>query len=382
MVNMTPRERAISAIEHNNPDRVPLDMTICEEPYMKLLEYFGIDKSNILGGDKWGEILMIPELAKALGIDFLYIKSKKPQNHNQSKNISADLSTDEWGVVRKKVQLRDGSYYWNIVHHPLKKSRIEDLIDFPWPNPDDEQVCEDLPSEAKHLYKNTDLCLIGRFGSSIFETAWYMRGFEQFLMDLMINQDFAKVLMEKICSIQMRIDERCLELAGKYIQILKLAGDDLGGQEGPLISPEIFRQMIKPILCKRWEVIKSKFRKINPKGYVMFHSCGNIYPLIPDFIECGLDILDPIQKVKGMEIEKLKAEFGNKLTFHGAIDTQYLLPNGSPAEVRSEVKRIISILGKNGGYIAAPVHNLQADVPVENIIALSDAVRESGNGNY
>ncbi|MCX6383515.1 MAG: hypothetical protein NTV16_03385 [Actinobacteria bacterium] len=379
---MTPRERAISAIEHNNPDRVPLDMTICEEPYMKLLEYFGIDKSNILGGDKWGEILTIPELAKALGIDFLYIKSKKPQNHNQSKNISADLSTDEWGVVRKKVQLRDGSYYWNIVHHPLKESRIEDLIDFPWPNPDDEQVCEDLPSEAKHLYKNTDLCLIGRFGSSIFETAWYMRGFEQFLMDLMINQDFAKVLMEKICSIQMRIDERCLELAGKYIQILKLAGDDLGGQEGPLISPEIFRQMIKPILCKRWEVIKSKFRKINPKGYVMFHSCGNIYPIIPDFIECGLDILDPIQKVKGMEIEKLKAEFGNKLTFHGAIDTQYLLPNGSPAEVRSEVKRIISILGKNGGYIAAPVHNLQADVPVENIIALSDAVRESGNGNY
>jgi len=128
MVNMTPRERAISAIEHNNPDRVPLDMTICEEPYMKLLEYFGIDKSNILGGDKWGEILMIPELAKALGIDFLYIKSKKPQNHNQSKNISADLSTDEWGVVRKKVQLRDGSYYWNIVHHPLKESRIEDFI--------------------------------------------------------------------------------------------------------------------------------------------------------------------------------------------------------------------------------------------------------------
>jgi len=381
MVNLTPRERVISAIEHNNPDRVPLDMTICEEPYMKLLDYFGIDKSNISEGDKWGEILMIPELAKALGIDFLYIKSKKPQNPNQSKNISADLSTDEWGVVRKKVQLKDGSYYWNIVHHPLKESGIEDLINFPWPNPDDEQVSEGLSSQAKHYYKNTDLCLIGRFGSSIFETAWYMRGFEQFLMDLMINQDFAKVLMEKICSIQMRIDERCLEAAGEYIHILKLAGDDLGGQEGPLISPEIFRQMVKPILCRRWKVIKSKFRKINPKGYVMFHSCGNIYPLIPDFIECGLDILDPIQKVKGMEIEKLKAEFGNKLTFHGAIDTQYLLPNGSPAEVKSEVKRIISILGKNGGFIAAPVHNLQADVPVENIIALSEAVRESGNGS-
>jgi uroporphyrinogen decarboxylase len=379
MVNLTPRERVVSAIEHNNPDRVPLDMTICEEPYIKLLDYFGIDKSNIAEGDKWGEILMIPELAKALGVDFLYIKSKKPRNPNQSKNISADLLTDEWGIVRKKVQLKDGGYYWNIVHHPLKDSGIEDLRDFSWPNPDDEQVYEDLSSQAKNLYKNTDLCLVGRFGSSIFETAWYMRGFEQFLTDLMINKDFAKALMEKICSIQMRIDERCLELAGEYIHILKLAGDDLGGQDGPLISPETFRQMVKPILCRRWKDIKSKFRKINPKGYVMFHSCGNIYPLIPDFIECGLDILDPVQKVRGMEIEKLKAEFGDKLTFHGAIDTQYLLPHGSPAEVKSEVKRIISILGKNGGFIAAPVHNLQADVPVKNIIALSDAVRETGN---
>ena len=381
MPNMTPRDRAISAIGHKNPDRVPLDMTICEEPYMKLLEYFGIDKSDIPKADKWGEILVVPELAKPLGIDFLYIKSKKPKNPNESKNISADLSIDEWGVVRKKVQLKDGSYYWNIIHHPLKESRIKDLLDFPWPDPDSKQVCEGLLSHAKHLYNNTDFCIVGQFGSSIFETAWYMRGFEQFLTDLMINKDFAKALMEKICSIQMRIDERGLELAGGYIQILKLAGDDLGGQESPLISPEIFRQMVKPILCRRWKVIKSKFRKVNPKGFVMFHSCGNIYPLIPDFIECGLDILDPIQKVKGMEIEKLKAEFGNKLTFHGAIDTQYLLPNGSPAQVRSEVKRIISILGRDGGYIAAPVHNLQADVPVENIIALSEAVKESGNGS-
>ena len=372
---MTPRDRAIAAIEHKIPDRVPLDMTICEEPYMKLLDYFGIDKSNIPKADKWGEILVVPELAKALGIDFLYVKSKKPENPNDNKNISEDLATDEWGVVRKKVHLQDGSYYWNIVHHPLRESRIGDLTNFRWPNPEDKQICEGLDSEARNLYENTDLCLVGRFGSSIFETAWYMRGFEQFLTDLITNRDFAKALMEKISSIQTRIDERCLELAGSYIQILKLAGDDLGGQSGPLISPEIFRQMIKPILCRRWKEIKAKFRKVNPKGFIMFHSCGNIYPLIADFIECGLDILDPVQKVKGMEIEKLKAEYGKDLTFHGAIDTQVLLPKGSPSEVKSEVKRIADILGRNAGFIAAPVHNLQADVPVENIIALSEAIK-------
>lgn len=375
---MTPRERAISAIKHYTPDRVPLDMTICEEPYMKLLDYFNIDKSNVPKADKWGEILVIPELAKALRIDFLYIKSKKPQNHNKNKNTTIDLSTDEWGVVRKKVHLRNGGYYWEIVKHPLKDARIEDLKDFPWPNPDNEKIYEGLSQQAKNLYKNTDLCLIGRFSSSIIETAWYMRGLEQWLMDLIINQDFAKLLMEKIFSIQMRIEERCLELAGKYIQILKLAGGDLGSQAGPLISPVIFKKMIKPILCKGWGISKNKFRKYNPNGFVMFHTCGNVYPLISDFVECGLDILDPVQKVEGMEIEKLKDEFGDKLTFHGAIDTQYLLPYGSPAEVRSEVKRVIEILGKNGGYIAAPVHNLQVDVPVENILALSDAVKEFG----
>lgn len=375
---MLSRERAILAIEHNITDRIPLDMTICEGPYLKLLEYFGIDKSNIPKADLWGEILVVPELAKALGIDFLYIKTQKPQPRNN--NTSIDLSIDEWGVVRKKVYLRDGNYYWNIIEHPLKGFNIEELKNYSWPDPDDEQRYEGLASQTKNLYNDTDLCLVGRCGGSIFETAWYMRGFEQWLMDLLINRDFAKFLMEKICSIQMRIDERCLELIGEYIQVLKLAGDDLGGQEGPLISPEIFKKMVKPVLCKRWETAKSKFRKFNPKGYIMFHTCGNVYPLIPDFIECGLDILDPIQKVKGMEIEKLKAEFGDKLTFHGGIDTQDLLPTGSPAEIKSEVKRVIETFGRGGGYIAAPVHNVQADVPVENIIALSDAVKEYGNG--
>ena len=375
---MLSRERALLAIEHNITDRIPLDMTICEEPYLKLLEYFGIDKSTITKADKWGEILVIPDLAQALGIDFLYVKVKGPKN-NKNINTSVDLLTDEWGVVRKKVYLKGGGYYWDIVHHPLKDCRIEDLKDFSWPDPDDGQRFEGLSLEAKNLYKNTDLCIVGRFGSSIFEIAWYLRGFEQWLMDLLVNQDFAKLLLDKICSIQMRIEEHCLELAGEYIQVLKLAGDDLGGQEGPLVSPEIFKKMIKPVLCKRWNAAKNKFRKFNPRGYVMFHTCGNVYPLIPDFIECGIDILDPIQKVKGMEIEKLKAEFGDRLTFHGAVDTQHLLPYGTPAEIKSEVKRVIEILGKGGGYIAAPVHNVQQDVPVENIIALADAVKEFGN---
>jgi len=375
MEKITSRERVIAAIKHHAPDRVPLNMTICEKPYIDLLDYFGIDKSNISEPDKWGEILMIPELAKVLGIDFLFIKPGKPQK--KYKNTNLDLSTDDWGVVRKKVHLKNGGYYWEIVEHPLKDSTIEDLKYLQWPDPDCEEIYKNLSFQAKNLFESTDYCLIGRFSSSIFEIAWYMRGLEQFLIDLVINQDFAKALLDKIFTIQIKTAERCLELAGEYVQILRLGGD-LGSQMGPLISPEIFKKMVKPVLCKTWSILKNKFRKYNPNGFIMYHSCGNVYPFISDFVECGLDILDPIQKVAGMEIKKLKYEFGDKLTFHGAIDTQYLLPYGSLAEVKNEVKKVIEILGKNGGYIVAPVHNIQADVPVKNIIALSEAVQEFG----
>jgi uroporphyrinogen decarboxylase len=370
---MTSRERVIAAIKHQTPDRVPLDMTICEKPFMGLMDYFGINKTNLSEPDKWGEIPMIPELAKALGIDFLFIKSGKPKK--KDKESYTDLSTDDWGVVRKKVFLKNGSYYWEIVKHPLKDATVEDLKHFAWPDPDDEGIYRNLSMQAKNLYENTEYCLVGRFNSSIFETAWYLRGLEKFLIDLIRNQQFAQELLNRIYKIQVKTAEQCLKLAGKYIQILRF-GDDLGTQMGPLISPDVFRKIVKPVLCKAWTVLKSKFRLYNPEGFIMFHSCGNVYPFIPDFIGCSLDILDPLQKVPGMEIKKLKQEFGDKLTFHGAIDTQYLLPYASPAEVKSEVKKIVEILGKNGGFIAAPVHNVQADVPVKNLLALSEAVRE------
>ena len=131
---MTSRERVIAAIKHQTPDRVPLDMTICEKPFMGLMDYFGINKANLSEPDKWGEILMIPELAKALGVDFLFIKSGKPKK--KDKESYADLSTDDWGVVRKKVLLKNGGCYWEIVKHPLKDATIEDLKHFAWPDPD------------------------------------------------------------------------------------------------------------------------------------------------------------------------------------------------------------------------------------------------------
>jgi uroporphyrinogen decarboxylase len=377
MRGMTPRQRALAAIRHEEPDRVPFDITICFEPFMNLVQALGIKLETIPQPDKWGEVFLTPEIAIRIGVDFLYIKSGSPTFSKQKTNPDGSV-TDEWGITRKKVFFKNGIYYWEMVEHPLKDASIKDLEEYIWPDPDDPGRYENLLERAKDLYENTDFCLIGRFGGSIFETAWYMRGLEQWLIDLVKNQEFTRILLDKICNIQMKIDQNCLIIAGKYIQILKVAGDDLGAQECPLISPKTFEKIVKPVLCKRWKAAKDTFRIYNPEGHILFHSCGNIYPFINDFINCGLDILDPIQKVEGMEIAKLKSEFGDRLTFHGAIDTQELLPYGTAEQVKEEVRKTIQVLGRNGGYIIAPVHNVQADVPPENLIALSEAVKEYG----
>jgi uroporphyrinogen decarboxylase len=376
---MIPRERVIASIERKDFDRFPIDLTLCEKPYCSLLDYFGMEKSKAPEADKWGEILITPELAKVLDIDCIYLKGKQAINPKKEskKNIESSIEqfTDEWGVVRKKINLAGGGYYWEIIKHPLKDLNLEQLYDYKWSTPDEEEF-QGLEKYSKSLYEDTDLCVIGKFGGSIFETAWYMRGFEQWMIDLLTNQEFAVFLLEKICSVQMRIDEICLERAGEHIQILKLAGDDFGSQNGLLISQNTFRKMIKPFLNKRWNSAKNKFKQLNPTGYTMFHTCGNVFPIIKDFIDCGLDILDPIQKVPGMEIEKLKSEFGEKLTFHGAVDTQFLLPYASEEEIQKEVKKIVSVLGHNGGLIVAPVHNVQKDVPIKNIFAMINTVKE------
>ena len=374
---MTSRQRALLAIHHKEPDRVPFDLTICIDPLLKLLEHLGLSLPSNLEPDRWGEVLLTPEIASALGVDFLYLKAGR-QTLTKRITDSSATTTDEWGIKRKKVFFKDNKFYWEIIHNSLKEASIQNLNDYPWPDPDDPAQYENLLERAMDLYENTDFCIIGRFGGSIFETAWYLRGFEQWMTDLKINPEFASALMNKICDIQIKIDKNCLNIAGKYIQVLKVAGDDLGMQDSPLISPSTFRYLIKPVLHRRWKAAKDTFRLLNPEGTILFHSCGNIYPFINDFIECGLDILDPIQRISEMDIKKLKKEFGEKLTFHGAIDTQKLLPFGSPEDIKREVRKTIQILGKNGGYILAPVHNVQTDVPPENILALSEAVKEYG----
>ena len=177
----------------------------------------------------------------------------------------------------------------------------------------------------------------------------------------------------------MGLDEVGIEAAGEYVDILRLSGEDLGTQEGPMISLPMFRRLIRPYMEKLWRFAKKKLLEKNPGAKIMLHSCGSVRWVIPDWIEMGLDILDPIQpKAKGMDPFQLKADFGDKLSFHGGIDAQYILPFGTVEEVRQYTRKYIQALAPGGGYIVAPVHNVQGDVPPENLVAMRDAVEEFG----
>ena len=177
----------------------------------------------------------------------------------------------------------------------------------------------------------------------------------------------------------MGFDEVGIEAVGEYVDILRLSGEDLGTQEGPLISLKMFRRLVRPYLERLWGFAKQKLLEKNPRAKIMLHSCGAVRMFIPDWIDMDLDILDPIQpKAKGMDPFQLKADFGDKLSFHGGIDAQYVLPFGTTEDVRQHTRTYIKALAPGGGYIVAPVHNVQGDVSPENLVAMREAVEEFG----
>jgi len=199
----------------------------------------------------------------------------------------------------------------------------------------------------------------------------YLRGVKQALIDLLRAPEFTHRLYEKITEFYFELNKRCFEEAGDLIDIFMM-GEDLGTQGGLLVSPKTFREFIKPYLSRHIQLAKRYGVK------VMLHSCGAIRELIPEFIDMRIDILNPIQiRAKGMNPAELKRRFGDKLSFHGAIDIQQTLPYGKPEDVRAEVRSRIKMLGRGGGYILCSTHNIQPDTPIENILAMYDEAKKA-----
>ncbi len=200
-----------------------------------------------------------------------------------------------------------------------------------------------------------------------------LRGFTQMILDLQMNPEFMSALLSKLLEINIDATERFLDKVGKYIQVFR-GGDDMATQQGLLMSLETFRRFIKPVYKKYFDFVKSK-----TDAKIFFHSCGNVTDLIDDLVESGVDILNPVQVSAMSDTADLKSRFGNKVVFWGGIDTQQVLPRGSLEDIEKEVSKRIRDLGPGGGYVLASVHNIQPDVPPQNIIAMAEAARKYGS---
>ncbi len=366
---MTSRQRVRAALDHQQPDRVPADLggtivtTLHAGAYNRLKLYLGIDTPPLPGSGPSKKIVVEHQVLEALQIDTRYICTKGPDNSRERIGPNG-YYRNEWGV---EYQLPDEEEYsYTPQGAPLQNATIADIDSYPWPDPLDPGRTRGLAEQAKAVHDQGQYALVGNVDKpSIFELALAMRGFEAFLTDMAGDPDFAQRLLEKITQLQVLRYEQFLESVGPYLDVIVFA-DDVGMQHGLLISPDNYRQFLKSLHEKLYDAIR---RKTDAK--IFYHTCGDCYALIPDFIEIGIDILNPIQvSASNMQTDRLKREFGKDLVFWGAVDTQHVLPHGAPADVACEVRQRIDDLGQNGGFVIAPVHNIVDDVPPENIAAM------------
>jgi uroporphyrinogen decarboxylase len=260
---------------------------------------------------------------------------------------------------------------------PLKDvnnaSEIKELPPHPWIPEYSKDQLEILRKNARYLYEKTDYAIFGMSGAGIFEVTMYLLGFETFFRCLKRNKSVIEKVVELLLEHNKVELRKYLDSVGEYIQVVGIGGEDLGGETGPFINPKEWRELFRPAIEELVKEIKSK-----TKCYVMIHSCGSIKPFIPDFIEMGIDVLNPVQiSAKGMDPYELKKEFGDNITFWGGgCDTQHILPFASPREVKEHVKKLVNIFKEGGGFIFNQVHNIQPGTPPENIIAMFEAVNE------
>ena len=370
------RERVLQALSHKEADRVPFDLggtrnsSIHLAAYEKLKAHLGIKKPTTLLHKFMQIALPDEEVLKTLDIDFRLAAPGHPDNP-QDKPFGEDGYIDEYGVARRKPS-RAG--YYDLAKAPLAGPiTIQDVLKHKFPDGNDPGYTRGLRERMLNLRNNTDYAIVLNLPSAFVHLSQFLRGFEDWFIDLAADQKLAEVLFDACVEHTSAVCTAVLKVGGDLADVVA-TGDDLGTQHGPIISPEIYRKLFKP----RHKQLIATLKK-HTKAPVHFHSCGSIYKVLPDLIECGVDVIHPVQvAARDMDSAKLKKEFGDKLAFWGGIDTQHVLPKGTPAEVKEEVKRRLRDFAPGGGYILGAVHNIQADVPPENIIAMYETGKEFG----
>jgi uroporphyrinogen decarboxylase len=379
---LTSRERVQAVLNHETPDRVPIILGasnatgISVPTYRKIKQLLGVqsEEKYLYDWPELGAAALDEVILERLHSDVRGVHDREPA-WVREKNRAREPGTpyfNSWGVG--SVEGDPGSWFPAI--HPLAETHaIEDIESYPWPDMNDPTRLAHVRAEAQKLADENKYAILATPWLAFpLERAYAMQRMDRFMLNLGRYPEFVRALLTKIA-------ERCKTLMGHFlreigenIDMIKI-GDDLGMQNSLLMSPKMYREIVKPIHADYISFIKSR-----TKAKLFFHTDGDVFPLIPDFIEMGVDILNPIQTSAGKmsNLEELKKQFGKNMIFCGAIDTHRVLPFGTPEEVRAEVKRVIQILGKDGGYMLASVHTIMPDVSAENVLAMVDAAVEFG----
>jgi uroporphyrinogen decarboxylase len=370
-MDLSHKERVNRAVSFLKPDRTPRDFAAVPEVWQKLGDYFGVhDREKILEYlDTDCRLVSYDSFCQHPSISTLDVDENASLERSSIggmwRKVEPDGSNrDIWGAHRQKVKHKYGAYD-EFVSYPLEEAKsLDDLNRFDWPQPEWWDFSNLRPT-IDAINKNTSYNIRYRVGS-VFETAWSLYGFEKFLTDLALRPQWPLKIMENIAQVHTANLRVVLEMAADQIDIIYFY-DDIASQNSLLISPQMYKDYVQPFHREIIDISKNYGKP------VMMHCCGSIYPLIEEFIEMGLNILNPIQPLAlNMNPEKLAEEFGGRIAFHGGIDIQQLLPSGSPNEVKERVELNKRILGKEGGYILAGSHHIQADTPVENILVMYD----------
>jgi uroporphyrinogen decarboxylase len=380
---MKSRQRVMQSLNHTEPDRVPIDLgativsSIVKETYVELKQALGMPVEEIKMLDYVQQLPYVDDaLMERFGVDFRMVQLPSATTLGVDIFEEGDYLAfiDRWGS--KLHMPKKGGLYFDWVDFPIKAATMAALDAYQWPQPDPAEVNAQLGLQAKSLYETTDYALVGSavIGGGIFEQPARVMGLQNFLMALVSEPAFADRLMETITDIYIESCNRYLDQVGPFIQVFTY-WDDLASQNGWMINPALYRKLIKPKQKRLVEAIKKK-----TAAKLFYHSCGATRGLIPDLIEIGFDILNPVQvSAKDMDTRELKKTFGQDIVFWGGgIDTQHVLPFGKPQEVADEVKRRIDDLAPGGGFVFAAVHNIQAFVPPENIITAFDTALQYG----
>jgi len=377
------RQRLLTALKHKEPDRIPIDLAstqvtgISAAAYRKLQKHLGLLAAEPKICDVIQQICTPrDEIMAKFGIDTRGLWPVTSHNDFKDKDEGECLShIDEWGLGYR-FRKADGLWY-DLYFSPMAGSDLSaDIIDkHSWPNGGLKSRFAGLRRQAEAFREAGFAVVLKSICAGLLEMATRLRGMENCLMDLLLDEQNSCRLLDRILQVKLEYWQAAFEELGDLVDVAA-EGDDFGTQTSQLISADTFRKIIKPRQAQLVSFIKKKA----PSAAVFFHSCGNIRPLLGDFIEMGIDIVNPVHiTATGMEPAELKKDFGKDIVFWGGgIDTQGTLPNGSPQQVRDEVKQNIEKLAPGGGFVFNTIHNIQADVPPENIAAMYEAVLEFG----